>query len=211
MIQAKPGFSFRDNAPSKDLFETVARRNGPLPDYHPQMLLQCLLWGPSFLQWRLTAANVSIEKIDVIKQIIVRLAQGLKYLTPEERATFELPSLPADSFLEVHNSMAGTTVSYEAELELKLKSPAENYDSSTQSFPVFVWWAKYVGISGLTYICAWQLNRDTEEDSGFSSAVVTKLIQSLEEVPLQALSDNENEQLLVLLQATSDVIGNGRL
>jgi hypothetical protein len=55
------------------------------------------------------------------------------------------------------------------------------------------------------------LNRETEEDGGFSSAVVTKLIQSLEEVPLQALSDNENEQLLVLLQATLDVINNGYL
>lgn len=31
--------------PSSDLFETVARQNGPLEDYHPQMLLQCLLWG----------------------------------------------------------------------------------------------------------------------------------------------------------------------
>jgi hypothetical protein len=29
------------------LFEYVARLNGPLADYHPQMLLQCLLWGKS--------------------------------------------------------------------------------------------------------------------------------------------------------------------
>lgn len=27
------------------LFERVAWLNGPLPDYHPQMILQCLLWG----------------------------------------------------------------------------------------------------------------------------------------------------------------------
>ena len=27
------------------LFERVARQNGPLEDYHPQNLLQCLLWG----------------------------------------------------------------------------------------------------------------------------------------------------------------------
>ena len=26
-------------------FEHVALQNGPLIDYHPQMLLQCLLWG----------------------------------------------------------------------------------------------------------------------------------------------------------------------
>ena len=33
-----------DNGP-KSLFELVATRNGPLVDYHPQMMLQCLLWG----------------------------------------------------------------------------------------------------------------------------------------------------------------------
>lgn len=33
-------------APLENLFEYAARHNGPLEDYHPQMLLQCLLWGP---------------------------------------------------------------------------------------------------------------------------------------------------------------------
>jgi hypothetical protein len=28
-----------------DLFEIVSSHNGPLEDHHPQMLLQCLLWG----------------------------------------------------------------------------------------------------------------------------------------------------------------------
>lgn len=31
--------------PKEDLFRRVVRRNGPLPDCHPQMLLQLLLWG----------------------------------------------------------------------------------------------------------------------------------------------------------------------
>lgn len=30
---------------SESLFEHVARLNGPLDDYNPQMILQCLLWG----------------------------------------------------------------------------------------------------------------------------------------------------------------------
>lgn len=30
---------------TESLFELVARKNGPLDDYNPQMLLQCLLWG----------------------------------------------------------------------------------------------------------------------------------------------------------------------
>lgn len=34
-----------DRDQSQDLFQFVAGHNGPLIDYHPQMLLQCLLWG----------------------------------------------------------------------------------------------------------------------------------------------------------------------
>lgn len=30
---------------TRTLFDYVAHQNGPLLDYHPQMLLQCLLWG----------------------------------------------------------------------------------------------------------------------------------------------------------------------
>jgi len=102
MVQAKPGFALADNAPPRDLFETVARRNGPLPNYHPQMLLQCLLWGKlshSSLR-RETQASSTKEKLDLVKDIIVRLANGFKYLTPEERASFELESLPVEAFLD---------------------------------------------------------------------------------------------------------------
>jgi len=35
----------RSEKNDESLFEYVARQNGPLDDYHPQMLLQCLLWG----------------------------------------------------------------------------------------------------------------------------------------------------------------------
>lgn len=31
------------------LIEYVSRQNGPLVDYHPQMLLQCMLWGEFLL------------------------------------------------------------------------------------------------------------------------------------------------------------------
>ena len=44
------------------LFERVARMNGPLEDYNPQMLLQCLLWG----------------KGELVKEIIVNLAADIK-------------------------------------------------------------------------------------------------------------------------------------
>ncbi|KAH7885922.1 RAVE protein 1 C terminal-domain-containing protein [Phlebopus sp. FC_14] len=51
-----------NNSSSDSLFVHVARHNGPLPDYHPQMLLQCLLW----------------RKISLVKQIIVTLAKAVQ-------------------------------------------------------------------------------------------------------------------------------------
>ncbi|QRW12027.1 RAV1-regulator of (H+)-ATPase in vacuolar membrane-like protein [Ceratobasidium sp. AG-Ba] len=45
-----------------NLFELVASQNGPLEDHHPQMLLQCLLWG----------------KIELVKDIIVRLSASFE-------------------------------------------------------------------------------------------------------------------------------------
>lgn len=40
-----PLSSAKEVSQSETLFEYVARQNGPLEDYHPQMILQCLLWG----------------------------------------------------------------------------------------------------------------------------------------------------------------------
>ncbi|KAG8219687.1 RAVE protein 1 C terminal-domain-containing protein [Butyriboletus roseoflavus] len=54
--------SYGPNSTTESLFVHVARINGPLPDYHPQMLLQCLLWG----------------KISLVKRIIISLRQATR-------------------------------------------------------------------------------------------------------------------------------------
>jgi hypothetical protein len=47
----------------ENLFEYVARHNGPLDDYHPQMLLQCLLWGmPSSITYFSFHVNPVLQK-----------------------------------------------------------------------------------------------------------------------------------------------------
>ena len=44
------------------LFEYVARHNGPLEDYNPQMILQCLLWGnPALLYHYGLHADVDVQ------------------------------------------------------------------------------------------------------------------------------------------------------
>ncbi|KAF7339596.1 WD repeat protein [Mycena sanguinolenta] len=65
--------------PSESLFEYVARQNGPLEDYHPQMLLQCLLW----------------DKVELVKDIIVNLARDIV----DSKARADWTSMPIESFL----------------------------------------------------------------------------------------------------------------
>ncbi|EJD52247.1 hypothetical protein AURDEDRAFT_159101 [Auricularia subglabra TFB-10046 SS5] len=72
------GESPDDNKES--LFDVVARENGPLDDYHPQMLLQCLLWG----------------KIELVKLVITRLALALEKGEEYQR-------LPMEEFLKTEH------------------------------------------------------------------------------------------------------------
>ncbi|CAE6472515.1 unnamed protein product [Rhizoctonia solani] len=73
---------------SGDLFEIVSSHNGPLEDHHPQMLLQCLLWG----------------KIDLVKEIIVRLAASFDAAESAGSDSLYFTKLPAWQFLSGHTS-----------------------------------------------------------------------------------------------------------
>ncbi|KAF5323620.1 hypothetical protein D9611_005764 [Ephemerocybe angulata] len=74
--------------PNESLFEHVARRNGPLEDYNPQMLLQCLLWG----------------KIQLVKDIIVNLA--LDVARHEREDSYDWTALPVERYLEKDQSLS---------------------------------------------------------------------------------------------------------
>lgn len=69
----------------ESLFDYVARQNGPLEDYHPQMLLQCLLW----------------EKLELVKDIIVNLAKDVKAGKPPKDFT----TVPVERFLRPSNAL----------------------------------------------------------------------------------------------------------
>ncbi|KAF8349754.1 RAVE protein 1 C terminal-domain-containing protein [Amanita rubescens] len=74
---------FGPTEPSKSLFEYAARQNGPLEDYHPQMLLQCLLWG----------------KVELVKEIIENLAHDVRNYE-KEGSTWHWTPLPVEKFYE---------------------------------------------------------------------------------------------------------------
>jgi hypothetical protein len=50
-------WDIKQDREEESLFEYVARQNGPLEDYNPQMILQCLLWGTSAFVHCLTSVN----------------------------------------------------------------------------------------------------------------------------------------------------------
>ena len=70
-----------EQKPSGDetLFELVARLNGPLDDYHPQMLLQCLIWGERIYHVVLFSDILMMfsDKTEIVKEIILNLARAL--------------------------------------------------------------------------------------------------------------------------------------
>ncbi|KAG2150167.1 RAVE protein 1 C terminal-domain-containing protein [Suillus cothurnatus] len=79
-------FLFGQTALQKDqepLFQHVDRHNGPLEDYHPQMLLQCLLWG----------------KVELVKQIIVALSLVVKAIYEDPTQDFHWNAFPVEQYL----------------------------------------------------------------------------------------------------------------
>jgi ubiquitin len=79
-------FLFGQTALQKDqepLFQHVDRHNGPLEDYHPQMLLQCLLWG----------------KVELVKQIIVALSLVVKAIHEDPTQDFHWNAFPVEQYL----------------------------------------------------------------------------------------------------------------
>ncbi|KIY45758.1 hypothetical protein FISHEDRAFT_66809 [Fistulina hepatica ATCC 64428] len=100
----------KSNVMEEDLFQFVARINGPLQEYHPQTLLQCLLW----------------DKVELVKDIIVNLARFL------ENGDNDYQPLPLERFLQKTQSgsrgQIATTRKKHTMLFNDPQPPSENED-----------------------------------------------------------------------------------
>jgi hypothetical protein len=95
-LHCQPRLSHGKHAES--LFEYVARQNGPLEDYHPQMLLQCLLWGNYLFPDFLVVPNQNdTEKVELVKETILNLARNFEE-TQEMRLNSDRKSIPVEEY-----------------------------------------------------------------------------------------------------------------
>ncbi|KAF7339771.1 WD repeat protein [Mycena venus] len=103
-----------DNSPSSEsLFEHVARQNGPLEDYHPQMLLQCLLW----------------DKVELVKDIIVNLARDIG----DSKTRGNWTSMPIESFLRKETPL-GTHSGHKKRYTLLFNGPEQKDEDEDDGF-----------------------------------------------------------------------------
>ncbi|KAJ7706334.1 WD repeat-containing protein [Mycena rosella] len=106
--------SATDESPPESLFEHVARQNGPLEDYHPQMLLQCLLW----------------DKVGLVKDIIVNLARDI---CDSSKARVDWASIPIESFLRKETAR-GSSSGHKKRYTLLFNGPEQKDDDEEEGF-----------------------------------------------------------------------------
>ncbi|KAA1467902.1 hypothetical protein DENSPDRAFT_906985 [Dentipellis sp. KUC8613] len=103
--------------PPEGLFEYVARLNGPLEDYHPQMLLQCLLW----------------EKVELVKEIIVNLSKDLERAR-EANDKFKSSSVPVDHFLRKEQLNSAPNQYHQRQYSSLFDLPDQNDEADDEGF-----------------------------------------------------------------------------
>ncbi|KAI0756586.1 RAVE protein 1 C terminal-domain-containing protein [Daedaleopsis nitida] len=134
------------------LFEHVARLNGPLDDYHPQMILQCLLW----------------EKTELVKDVIVNLARNIE----SGRNMHDWENLPIDQYLQKNEAARGAHTTHRPKYSSLFDIPESKEDA---------------------------------DDTSFSSHMVQRLLDRLQEKPIPHLTPREHSSLLVLIQTALEI------
>lgn len=91
-----------DQEHHESLFEAVNAHNGPLVDYHPQMLLQCLLWGMYQVSVPVGTglANNHSDKLEYVKEVLVLFYKSLKTSKDKGEDTLKIQPLLVDRILQ---------------------------------------------------------------------------------------------------------------
>ncbi|WWC85740.1 uncharacterized protein L201_000606 [Kwoniella dendrophila CBS 6074] len=108
-----------DEEEPEDIFQLIAHRNGPLVDYHPVQLGQCLLW----------------DKTDLVKSILLELSKSLKQSEEEGKKRIRFHRLDPSEFYSTKKRSKPTKASsnkYDGLFDSIQPPPIEEEDEFTE-------------------------------------------------------------------------------
>ncbi|KAH7912596.1 RAVE protein 1 C terminal-domain-containing protein [Hygrophoropsis aurantiaca] len=109
--------TLQDGGTSESLFGYAALHNGPLPDYHPQMLLQCLLW----------------DKTDLVKEIILQLCKSYRNVIEGGQNEVHWQPIPLEHYLR-HGLSTRSKFPQPRRYNFLFNSPQENTSPDDDGF-----------------------------------------------------------------------------
>lgn len=159
----------------EDIFQLIAHQNGPLFDFHPTVLAQCLLWGELLCMFAAKQNILTItDKLDLVRDILIDLVRRLKDADIGGNKRLQISRLEPSAFF-----------SFQTKSQRQSKVVSRKYDSlfDVASDPIIE-----------------DLNTDD-----FTSAVVEDLIDRLDGPVHLPLSHLEKTLLATIAQATLEV------
>ena len=195
------------------LFEEVTRLNGPLPDYHPQMILQCLLWGTWTIFTSKALTDSFSGKVNLVKDVIERLHVLLQTRNNNSEAVAWTP-VDFASFLEQAQDVKSvsavfvrctTWVNYDLVERTSWKGW---YSSLLVALQPIAGRCRRVSRPLQRFSLHLTQSPSREDPNKFSPRLVNTVIEELHDNPLSDLTPLEHEHLIVLIQTRLEVSPN---
>ena len=165
----------------EDLFQLIAYESGPLWDYHPTVLSQCLLWSGLLnapQRWTIHA-DKDTDKIDLVKQILLDLLDQLKQAEILNSKRLRYKRLDPTAFVSTKTA--------------SIVSPKKNANG------------RYDGLFGASPITNGVNGEDDAGHTEFTARAVSDLTSRLDGPVRIPLTPNEKALLATVAQAVLEV------
>jgi hypothetical protein len=150
---------------------------------------------------------VDLDKLDVVKAILVNLSRDMERWLELHNDAFKSSSIPIDHYFERTRISGQVSPGSSCESDLLYSFYLRQQTRITEG-TLHCSWPRGILMSELcltSYISLLMHSRLDDDDQGFSRSLIERLLSRLEEVPLPHFSPNEHAHLLSLIQAMLEV------
>lgn len=190
----------------EDLFQMIAWQNGPLLDYHPTVLSQCLIWGklPCIKVGDYPADEV-VDKMELVKRILVDLHKSLKEAEEDEKRHLVFKRLDPFDFVTTKSNPTASPKAVRQNTafqyrEQRLISSSRRKSTIACLMLVLRYPSKYIPA---------QISRSTlmfsDDDDEFNERLVRDLVKRLDGPVQIPLSTSDKALLATIIEGTFEV------